>query len=78
MLQITSCHLLKAPSGRWTFVGRVPESLCFDRDATREDIMGGRSHRRGDGSVGCLRPRSFDSEGEARGFARSHGVELAN
>ena len=76
ILGITTCHLLKNPAGTWSFVGRIPVELCDDRDATLSDIQGQRWHKRADGTTGCYRSKIFQSQQDARDFARSVGVDV--
>lgn len=68
-------HILKNPTGTYTFVGSVPASLCEEVDATQSDVMGGRAYRADDGSLKTPKVPSFPSYEEARQFAREHGFE---
>lgn len=78
MLKITTTHVMKYPSGKWGFVGRVPASLCYEQIATNTDIMGGRAYKRTNGDIVTNKVRSFDTESEAREFAASVNATLAN
>ena len=72
------CHIIKAPSGRYIFVGSIPHSLCNIRAATTSDILGCRTHQDAIGNLLCASSMVFDSEHEARDFAASVKEEIAN
>ncbi len=72
------CHILKAPSGRFTFVGNVPKALCEISTATRADIMGGRAFHGYAGRMLSASPMVFVSEQSARDFADKVGADLSN
>lgn len=76
MLNLQTCHLLKCPNGRFTYVGAVPDCLCENRPATTADIMAMRTHTGPDGKEYYAKPRVFDSEHEARVFAVESGIIL--
>ena len=78
-MRITTCHILKCPTGRYTFAGRVPESLCRITEASRNAIMGGRAYPHpSTGRMIEAKPMVFETEQEARGFARLQGVTIAD
>ena len=68
------CHLIKFPSGRFGFVGGVPNALAYVDGATDEQIRNG---ERFGGRFGP-KTRTFDTELSAREFAKLHGVILSN
>lgn len=78
MLTITRCHIVKFPSGRWGYAGRIPACLCDVRKATRADIFADRTYRGVGGELLALVPRSHNSESEARDDAGRQAVELAD
>jgi hypothetical protein len=77
MLNITTTHVLQCPNGRWSFVGLVPGRLCRQQPATQADVMAGRAYKNTDGLM-TSKVLVFDTEQEARQFAASQGVTLAN
>jgi hypothetical protein len=71
-------HIIKAPSGRYVYVGAVPAALCAIVPASKADVIGGRAYESVDGDLVTARPLSFASYGEAwdaaiyAGFEPSH------
>ncbi len=74
----TGCHIIKAPSGVYTFVGSVPGTLCDILPATRADIMGGRAFHGYKGDLLCASPMHFHTEQSARDFAAKQGETILN
>ncbi len=72
------CHIIKCPTGVYTFVGSVPKSLCEIRPATRADIMGGRAFHGYKGDMLCAHAMSFRSAYAALIFATNKGIEIAD
>ena len=68
-------HIIKAPSGRYTYVGTVPAALCGIVAASKSDVMGGRAYESVDGDLVTVRPLSFASYGEAWDTAIYAGFE---
>lgn len=72
---MTNLHTIKAPSGKFIFVGMVPAALMVEQDATKSDVMGGRAYRRDNGTLATRRTRSFNTEAEALAYAAVAGFE---
>jgi hypothetical protein len=68
-------HIIKAPSGRYTYVGAVPAALCAIVPASKADVMGGRAYESVDGDLVTAKPLSFASHGEAWDTAIYAGFE---
>ena len=68
-------HIIKAPSGRFVYVGSIPAALCTIVPASKADVMGGRAYESVDGDMVTAKPRSFDSYGEAWDAAVYAGFE---
>jgi hypothetical protein len=68
-------HIIKAPSGRYVYVGSVPAALCSIVPASKADVMGGRAYESADGDLVTAKPLSFASYGEAWDTAVSFGFE---
>ena len=64
MLRYTEPSILKCPTGRYTFVGRVPAALCTVRPADRNAVMGGRAWRDADGNLYESKPIVRDTRDE--------------
>ena len=75
--QQTGCHIIKTPTGKYTFAGDVPFNLCNTHEASQNDVMTGRCYK-WNGKIMTWRVKSFNSECEARNYAQSVGVELKN
>lgn len=72
------CHVSKCSTGKYTFVGSVPIALCDEVKPTHSDILGCNTRTNENGVLVGIRVKVFDSEADAREFAKSVGVELAN
>ncbi|MFG6500166.1 hypothetical protein [Sulfitobacter sp. 1A15106] len=64
-----SLHVICAPSGRYLYVGNVPEELCLPVPSTRSDRLSGRAFEDAEGNSMTMRPMSFATEAEAVAFA---------
>lgn len=71
-------HIIQFPSKRFGYVGSVPAALGHEVTATKADVMGCRSHRNAAGELVTWKFPTFDTEAEARVFAKSKSVELSN
>ncbi len=65
-------HVMKCPTGVFTYVGTIPYDLMTWRRATTADVMGGRSSKMGDVIVSYVTP-VFASRDEAVEHAEAHG-----
>lgn len=68
-------HIIKAPSGRFVYVGSVPAALSAIVPASKADVMGGRAYESVDGDMVTAKPLSFASYGEAWDTAIYAGFE---
>ena len=70
-------HILKCPTGKFTYRGNVPAPLTTTHEATVSDIMAGRSwndiHT---GKVLTSKVKVFNSYDEALQFANEQGFEV--
>jgi len=71
-MRISTCHLIKFPSGQWGFVGAVPEILAYD-NPTPQQLAGVKF-----GGRFGPKTRGFDTEQAARDFAALHQCQIAN
>lgn len=76
-MNITTCHIIESPNGRWSYVGRVPVALTKERDARQADVMGGRAYRRTDGSLATRDVLSFETEIECLAYAELENIEIS-
>lgn len=69
-MKITTCHLIKFPSGQWGFVGAVPEILAYDNPTAKQlqDVKFGARFG--------PKTRGFNTEIEAREFAKHHNCDI--
>jgi len=70
-------HILKCPTGRYTFVGSLPETLGKWETASTADVMGGRAKKDGKGNIVTLKFPTFDTLDNALGYATARGVSCA-
>jgi hypothetical protein len=77
MFNITSCHAIKFPSGRWGYVGSIPLVLGELVPADRSAVLGCRTIRGENGPM-MFKAKTFETETEARDYATIQGVTLAN
>ena len=77
MSNITSCHIIKFPSGRWGYVGSVPLVLGELVPANRSAVLGCRTIPGENGPM-MFKAKTFETETEARDYATIQGVTLAN
>lgn len=42
MLNIEVFYITKVPSGRFSFVGKIPTKICTKQKASKSDLVGGR------------------------------------
>jgi len=68
-------HILKCPTGKYTYVGSIPAALCLEVPATTSDVMGQRAHKSEDGSLVAWKTPVFESEDAARDFALARGFD---
>jgi hypothetical protein len=66
-------HIIKFPSGKYGYVGSVPVALGYEAPASRAAVMGGRSSYNAAGELIEIKFPVFESEIEARDFAKSKG-----
>lgn len=78
MLKITSCHIIKFPSGRWGYVGSIPLCLGDVLPADTSAVLGCRTFPGEDGRPIMFKAKHFNTEQEAREYATIQGVTLAN
>lgn len=73
-------HVLQYPSGRYGFVGRVPQVLAFAGSAedleTARICGAGLARKIAERNGRTLTTMVWDTEAEAIAFARSHGFEV--
>jgi hypothetical protein len=77
MLNITNCHIMKFPSGKWGYVGAVPLALGELIPADIHAVLGCRTIPGENGPM-MFKAKTFETEVEARNYAKIQGVELAN
>jgi hypothetical protein len=65
MLNFTETLITETPTGRFTFVGRVPVALHDLRPATKADVFAGRTVEAPDGSLWGYHCKSFATRAEA-------------
>ena len=67
-------HVLKCPTGKYTFVGSIPVNLMLWRKATSQDVTGNRAFYGIDGItlVSYITP-IFDHSIDACAYANEHG-----
>lgn len=69
-------HIIQYPSGKFGFVGSVPETLGFyTEDIKQADVLSGRVKEIG-GVRKALRFPSFDTKQDAVNYAFRKGVEI--
>lgn len=73
-----SCNVSRCSTGKWTFVGSVPTTLCDDVPPTHSDILGLNTRTNSSGALVGIRVKVFDTEEDARRYAESAGVRLAH
>ncbi len=78
MLGNLGTHLINYPTGRWGYVGTLPLVLATIVDPTKDDIMAGRYVTDPTGKARGYKFPRFDTEAEAREFAETKNVTLAN
>lgn len=71
-------HVIKFPSGRFGYVGSIPTALGTEIPASRNAVMGCRTHYAADGSLVEWKFPTFETETEAREFAASKGCKLSD
>lgn len=71
-------HIIKFPSNRFGYVGDMPTILAKEVEATKSDVLGGRSHRAANGNLMAWKFPSFETEKEARDFAKEKGAIISN
>lgn len=71
-------HIIKFPSNRFGYVGVIPTVLAKEVEAAKSDILGGRSHRSDNGKLMTWKFPSFETEKEARDFAKEKGAIISN
>ena len=70
------CHVIEFPSKRWGYVGSIPVTLGTEIPATKDDVMGCRTHRNADGDIVVWKFPTFASKAEATEFAAARGVSV--
>ena len=70
------CHVIEFPSKKWGYVGSIPTSLGTEVPATKEAVMGCRSHRNAAGELVEWKFPVFATKAAAIEFAASHGVTI--
>lgn len=70
-------HIIRFPSGRYGFVGRVPTDLATAIPANKSAVMGGRAWLDESGAAMEWKVPSFETETAAREFAESKGYTPA-
>ena len=78
MLNITTCHLINYPTGRWGFVGHIPASLCRVIPAEPADIIAGRAYPCPCGKLITSKANTYASKKEAIQAAKLAGVEVVS
>lgn len=68
------CHLDKFPSGKYGFVGTVPVIAYYADGATEKQIEDARKF----GERFGPKRRIFETEQEARDFAKLHNITIKN
>jgi hypothetical protein len=76
MFGFTRAFVIPTPTGKYTYVGRVPIELTETKEPTKADIMAGRWYKTDDGRTMSYRILSFDTEAEAIEFAANLGIEV--
>lgn len=78
-----SCNILRASSGKYTFVGTIPVRLAFifedaedARIAAQHGLGLAKQIAKKNGRT--IKSRTFDTEQDARDFAHGMGIEVAN
>ena len=66
-------HVIKFPSGKFGYVGSVPGELGTEVPASRAAVMGQRSFYNAAGELVEMKFPVFESESEAKAFAKSKG-----
>lgn len=69
-------HVIRFPSGRFGYVGSIPNALCQAIPADKSAIMGGRAFRGADGALMEWKAPAFATEQDARAFATDRGFEV--
>lgn len=78
MLQFTETHIIKCPTGKYAYVGKVPCCLGEIVPATNSDVMGGRAFKNPDNPEGDLvtvKFPVFDTQDEAIEHCHKHDIE---
>lgn len=71
-------HIIKAPSGRFVFVGTLPTKLGDVIPATKSDALAGRAYVDDRGALVTVRFPAFDTVADAVAHAESRRVILCN
>ena len=69
MLGNMGVHVLRCPTGVWTFAGTIPVALCDIVPASAAALLWQRAYLDGAGNAVEARRRLFETEAEAREFA---------
>lgn len=77
MLNITNCHIIKFPTGRWGYVGAIPLVLGELVPADVSAVLGCRTIPGENGPM-MFKAKHFGTEQEAREYATMQGVTLSN
>ena len=77
MFKITTCHIIKFPSGRWGYAGTIPLRLGELVTADMPAVLGCRTIPGENGPM-MFKAKTFETETEARNYATIQGVTLAN
>ena len=77
MINITNCHIIKFPSGRWGYVGSIPLVLGELVPADTPAVLGCRTTPGENGPM-MFKAKTFETQNEARNFAAIQGVTLDN
>lgn len=65
-------NIIQFPSGRWGYVGKVPDELYYEDGATPEQIQQGKEF----GERFGPKRRSFETAEDAEAFAESRGYSV--
>jgi hypothetical protein len=74
MLKNFGLHILKCPSGRWTYVGSIPVILTYETPADTSAVMGGRAYRSADGVLMTRKVPVFSTLEALEAHQRTHGI----
>jgi hypothetical protein len=69
-------HIIKYPTGRYGYVGRIPTVLATQVPASTAAVMGQRSFYNDAGELVEWKFPVFDTEQEAIAFAKAKGCEV--